>query len=77
LGSTQNLDIAETTFIGMTSQICGITTKVDLSAVKDKNIKAVLTLMDKLPVKNVKTVQGFGTIVDQLASPLLKCVEVK
>jgi len=75
MGPTQNLNISDTPFVGMIPKICESVTKNCLNNIKNQDIKAMLVLIDQLPTKISKIPQGSGTLLEQLASPLLKCVE--
>jgi hypothetical protein len=76
LGQHLLTNIGETQFIGLLDNICLLPTKLSLEDVKDKTTRAVMTMMTAMPVRAKKNTSCGGSLLEQIASPFLKFVEV-
>jgi hypothetical protein len=70
-------NLGESQFYGLTANLAELDTKVNLNAVKNTVLKALLVLVDQLPMKQRKRTKASTTdVVDAMADPLVKFVLV-
>jgi hypothetical protein len=71
-------NLSETQFYGLIDKINQISTKIDLSGVRNPILRAVLVLIDQLPLRQKKKISTISStdVVRILADPMIKIVMV-